>query len=133
MTNSGGNNVFLGSLSGDIDSVLAGGNAGSAARYQIGGLNTDTTYAGLLDGSGGLTINKVGSGKLTLSGGVNATSPVLNNTDPGRQGGVVRVTAGTFATSGTFDHFASGLPTINADCRHQIRCDARCFRIHRLP
>lgn len=114
LTNSGGNTITFGSLSGNIDAVLAGGSGGTAARFQIGGLNTDTTYAGLLDGTGGLTINKVGTGKLTLSGGVNAVSPVRNDTDPGRQGGVVRVTSGILATSGTFNNFASGIATINA-------------------
>jgi fibronectin-binding autotransporter adhesin len=114
-TFSGGTNFNIGSLSGNIDSVFAGGGSGSAARYIVGGLNTNTTFAGLLDGAGGQTINKVGTGTLTLSGGVTATTPVLaGNTDPGRQGGVFRVTSGTLATSGTFDHFAGGAGLVNS-------------------
>lgn len=114
-TNSFGNDIAIGALSGNSTAVLAGGNAGSAARYVVGGLGTDSEFAGMLDGVGGQSINKVGAGTLTLSGGVNGVSPVLNNPgDPGRQGGVVRVTEGTIATSGTFDHFESGLATINS-------------------
>ncbi|MCA9236399.1 MAG: autotransporter-associated beta strand repeat-containing protein [Planctomycetales bacterium] len=114
-TNSFGNNIDIGSLAGDATAVIAGGNAGSAARYIIGSLDTSTEFAGTINGAGGLSINKIGAGTLTLSGGVSGTSPVLSgNTDPGRQGGVIRVTTGAIATSGTFDHFDGGGGTINS-------------------
>jgi autotransporter-associated beta strand protein len=112
-TNSGGNTVTFGSLSGDSTGALAGGNAGTAVRYVIGGLNTDTEFGGILDGAGGFSINKVGTGTLTLSGGVSETSPVLSQALAGRQGGVIRVSEGTLATSGTFDRFAGGQTTFN--------------------
>ncbi|MBX3435395.1 MAG: hypothetical protein KF847_18925, partial [Pirellulales bacterium] len=114
VTNSQGNNVPMASLTGDATSVLAGGNSGTAVRYIIGSNNQSTTFAGTIDGLGGLSIDKVGTGTLTLSGGVNETnSPVLSQptTNFAREAGVIRVSSGTLATSGTFDHFKGGQTT----------------------
>ena len=114
LTNSGGNDVPIGALSGTASSTLAGGSSGTAMRYIVGANNTNTTFAGILDGAGGLSIEKVGTGTLTLSGGVNETnSPVRSETAAnfGREGGVFRISAGTVATSGTFDHFKGGQTT----------------------
>lgn len=116
-TNSGGNTVTIGSLAGTSTAVLSGGfsTGGAHAIYQIGSLNTDTEFAGTVDilsgqlgegtlatGNGGLSINKVGTGKLTLSGTLNY-QPTLNtaggsatNRNP-RAGGITTVTAGTLA------------------------------------
>ncbi|MBX3434356.1 MAG: autotransporter-associated beta strand repeat-containing protein, partial [Pirellulales bacterium] len=114
VTNSQGNDVPMASLTGDATSVLAGGNSGTAVRYIIGSNNQSTTFAGTIDGLGGLSIDKVGTGTLTLSGGVNETnSPVLSqpSTNFAREAGVIRVSSGTLATSGTFDHFKGGQTT----------------------
>lgn len=100
-TNSQGNLIQIGELTGTSTAVLAGGNAGgggSAARYEIGGNNTSTTFSGTIDGTGGLTINKIGAGTLTLAGPF-LNSPAVNNT-PARQGGVFRVTTGTLRIIG---------------------------------
>jgi autotransporter-associated beta strand protein len=115
-TNSGGNDVNIGALTGTATAVLAGGaqGGGTAPRYIIGALNTDTTYAGSFDTGvalpvpqAGLHIVKVGTGKLTLSGTVNnvprvgspgtpatTTSAV---TLPWRRGGVTQIQNGTIA------------------------------------
>jgi autotransporter-associated beta strand protein len=107
-TNSGGNTVAFGSLSGTSTSVLSGGgqSGGTVATYSIGSLNTDTEFAGTIDTSsaptpnpttnqGGLNLRKVGTGKLTLSGTL-AYQPTLNGT-VNRRGGVTTVAAGTLA------------------------------------
>ena len=68
--------VQLGSLSGVAGSSLRDGNnpAIGPVTFQIGSLNTNTTFAGLIlntynGGTGNITtINKVGTGNLTLSG-----------------------------------------------------------------
>jgi autotransporter-associated beta strand protein len=100
-TNSFGNTLAIGELTGTATGVLAGGNAGSAARYELGGMNSDSTYAGVINGTGGVSINKVGTGTLTLSGTF-MNSPALANQGQafGRQGGVFRVTSGTLRITG---------------------------------
>ncbi len=116
-TNSGGNTVTFGSLSGTSTAVLSGGfsTGGAHAVYSIGSLNTDTEFAGTVDilsgqlgegtlsaANGGLSITKVGTGKLTLSGTLNY-QPTTNtgggsatNRNP-RAGGITTVSAGTLA------------------------------------
>lgn len=102
-TNSFGNTIVIGELTGTPTGSLSGGNAGSAARYEIGGLNTSTTFSGNINGAGGISLNKVGTGTLTLSGmfvgDATNQSLAISNT-VARQGGVVRVTAGTLAITG---------------------------------
>lgn len=122
-TNSQGNNIQIGELSGTATAVISGGNAGggTAPRYVIGGLNTDSTYAGSFVGGGGaggagMSIDKVGTGKLTLSGTFTG-SMISSNTDPGRQGGVIRVNQGTLALAGAATSIPGGfdanISTIN--------------------
>jgi autotransporter-associated beta strand protein len=100
-TNSFGNTMPIGELTGTATGVLSGGNAGSAARYELGGMNTNSEFAGIINGAGGLSVNKVGTGTLTLSGTF-MNSPALGNQGQafGRQGGVFRVTAGTMRITG---------------------------------
>jgi hypothetical protein len=102
-TNSQGNTMQIGELSGTSTAELSGGNAGSAARYAIGGNNTSSTFSGTVDGRGGITINKIGTGTLTLAGPIvgdptNNSLAIVNSA--GRQGGVIRVTSGTLAITG---------------------------------
>jgi fibronectin-binding autotransporter adhesin len=91
ITNSGGNTINIGSLSGT--SATAGFIAPTAgpATLSIGALNTNTTFAGLFVGNN--IVTKVGTGKLTLTNGQFHT----NNTN---------INAGTLALSG-----AGALPT----------------------
>ena len=67
-TNSQGNDIPIGQLTGSTTGQLSGGNAGTAARYVIGGLNTSSSFDGTINGAGGLSLNKVGTGTLTLAG-----------------------------------------------------------------
>jgi fibronectin-binding autotransporter adhesin len=106
-TNSGGNTINMGSLTGNATSILSGGNQGSFVTYSVGALNTDTTFAGTIDmatstgrestgaNTGGLNLTKVGTGKLTLSGTLNY--PPTANTTVNRRGGITTISAGTLA------------------------------------
>ncbi len=114
-TNSYGNDINIGALSGTATATVSGGNAGSAARYHVGALNTSTTYAGTFNGSGGLSLEKVGTGTFTVSGGFvgDDTNNSLNKgeADIGRQGGVVRVSEGTLALTNTATSIPGGYST----------------------
>jgi len=107
-TNSGGNTVSFGSLSGTSTGILSGGgqSGGTVATYSIGNLNTNTEFAGTIDTTsaptpnsttdvGGLNLLKIGTGKLTLSGTL-TYGPTLNGT-VNRRGGVTTVSAGSLA------------------------------------
>ena len=69
---SGGATVPIGELNGPFTSRLRGGpTSGRATTYQIGGLNTDSDFAGIIDEqAAGATVHltKLGTGTLTLSG-----------------------------------------------------------------
>jgi fibronectin-binding autotransporter adhesin len=70
--------LTLGALSGDATATLFGyqGGSGATARtWEIGGLGTNTTFAGVIQDSAGsgattapVTLNKVGTGELELTG-----------------------------------------------------------------
>jgi fibronectin-binding autotransporter adhesin len=102
-TNSGGNTISFGSLSGTSTAILSGGGqgGGTVATYSIGNLNTNTEFAGTIDitsaptATGGLNLLKVGTGTLTLSGNL-TYQPTLNAT-VNRRGGVTTVSTGTLA------------------------------------
>src|SRR4029078_2675623 len=73
--------------------------------YSIGSLNTNTEFAGRItsenvlsfgSAAGGTSINKVGTGTLTLSV-VLDYSPNVAQAIPNRRGGVTTITAGTLA------------------------------------
>jgi autotransporter-associated beta strand protein len=67
--NSGGNTFYLGALSGDATSSYAGGGYAGGDTCVVGGLNLDTTFAGIITNTVNTNrIVKVGSGTLTLSG-----------------------------------------------------------------
>jgi autotransporter-associated beta strand protein len=79
MVNSAGSNptISLGSLSG-TGGILSN-DTGGTVTYSIGALNTDTTFGGSIanewGGGGTAAITKVGTGKLTLTGGGTYTGP----------------------------------------------------------
>ena len=102
-TNSFGNNIDFGALTGTSTGQISGGNAGggSPPRYIVGALGTSTVFSGTLDGSGGMSFNKVGGGNLTLAGPITGTTWNIGGADPGRTGGVFRVSAGTVTLTGT--------------------------------
>ncbi|MGC4032863.1 MAG: autotransporter-associated beta strand repeat-containing protein [Tepidisphaeraceae bacterium] len=85
VTNSGGNTYPIGALSGSVNTAGLGGGTAGSPTYQVGGLNTDTTFAGYITGNAILT--KVGTGKLTLTNGNSYT-------------GVTNINAGTLAING---------------------------------
>ncbi len=67
--NSGGNTLYIGALSGDATSTYAGGGFAGGDTCVVGGLNLDTTFAGVITN----TVNtnrfiKIGTGTLTLNG-----------------------------------------------------------------
>ncbi len=98
-TNSQGNDIPIGQLTGTATGQISGGNAGTAVRYVVGGLNTSSEFAGTINGAGGLSLNKVGSGTLTLSGPFTGT-PALQGQNAARTAGVFRVTAGALKLTG---------------------------------
>ncbi|MCH8216920.1 MAG: autotransporter-associated beta strand repeat-containing protein [Planctomycetes bacterium] len=115
-TNSGGNDISIGSLAGDALSGLSGGVSGTTVRWHIGSLNTDTEFAGVIQferGGNGMSIEKVGTGTLTFSGWQNTTMS-KDNADISLTGGVVRVSEGTLALTNTFDRFVGGTATTMA-------------------
>lgn len=82
----------MGSLSGVPNSLFRGGNVATGlTTLEIGALNTDTTFAGAINNgvTKSLALTKVGTGKLTLTGGVNTYS------------GDTLVLAGTLGLAGT--------------------------------
>ena len=106
-TPSGGNTVTLGSLAGTSGAILGGGggSGGTFTTYSIGGLNTNTEFAGRItsenvlsfgNSTGATNITKVGTGTLTLSGTLDY-SPNVAQAIPNRRGGVTTITAGTLA------------------------------------
>jgi autotransporter-associated beta strand protein len=92
------NTNTLGSLSGTSTGELRGAGSGSLTAYQIGALNTDTTYAGSITTGNGLSLFKVGMGTLELSGTL-SYQPTTNGT-LNRRGGITRVEAGTLKLTG---------------------------------
>ena len=118
-----GGRILMGSLSGDATGSISGGNGGingaTAPTYVVGALNTNTEFAGVINGAGGgagavgLFFEKVGTGTLTLSGSFNGTFVDPDQGDDGEKGGVFRVSEGTVALTNTFDNIAGGVGTTN--------------------
>ena len=111
-SSSGGNTISMGSLSGNSSAILSGGGQGGGtfATYLIGGLNTDTEFAGTIDTTsaptpnsatdqGGVNLTKVGTGTLTLSGTL--TYQPTGNGTVNRRGGITTVSAGTLKLTNT--------------------------------
>ena len=79
--NSGGNSWTLGALSGTATSSLGGSGYAGNETINVGGLNLSTTFNGaILNGVAITTVNKNGTGTLTLGGTNNFTGGLnLNN------------------------------------------------------
>ncbi|MBA3482528.1 MAG: autotransporter-associated beta strand repeat-containing protein [Pirellulales bacterium] len=130
-TNSGGNTVNVGALSGTSTAILSGGGQGGGtfANYSVGTLNTNTAFAGTIDttsapaapaaDTGGLNLTKVGTGTLTLSGTLSYQPNGNSNTS--RRGGITTVSDGVLkltnsaAIPGGIVHGTAGnvLSTVN--------------------
>ncbi len=104
---------FVGSLSGG---GAAGGHVSLGANtLTVGALGTDTTYSGVISGTGALT--KVGAGTLTLTG-VNAyTGATTLSAGTLKVGGAGQLNAGAYAGSlvndGTFEYASSANQTLS--------------------
>jgi fibronectin-binding autotransporter adhesin len=96
--NSGGNTVQIGALVGDAASTLQGASNGTYVSYQIGALNSSTTFAGNVTQGNGLNLIKVGTGTLTLTGTLSYMPST--NADVSLRGGLTRVEAGTLKLVG---------------------------------
>lgn len=118
-----GGRILIGELSGDATGSLSGGDGGAtgatAPTYVVGGLNTNSEFAGVFNGNGGgggavgMFFEKIGTGTLTLSGSFNGTFVDPGQADDGEKGGVFRVSEGTVALTNTFDNIAGGSGTTN--------------------
>jgi autotransporter-associated beta strand protein len=105
--NSGGNTLTIGALSGTATSSLGGSGYAGNETINVGGLNLDTTFAGSIsNGVAITTVNKTGSGALTLSGANNFTGGLNINGGSVLVNGVT--TAGTVTVAGTATLGGSG-------------------------
>jgi autotransporter-associated beta strand protein len=118
-TNSAGNSMSLGVLTGGAGGELAGGSAGMIT-YDIGGAGADSTFPGSIVGNTGSTpgnaaITKVGGGTQILSGNCAYTGPT-NVLD-----GVLEITGTLAGTSsltvanGAVFYLAGGSASISGD------------------
>ena len=87
VTNSTGNTYLIGALTGTSATAGLGGGSAGSPNYTVGGLNTSTTFNGLITGNAILT--KTGSGSLTLTNGNSYT-------------GLTNLNGGTLVINGQF-------------------------------
>ena len=98
-TNSGGNTLNIGALSGSSATAnLSGGSAGAMA-YSIGASGTDTSFAGGITGNA--TLTKTGAGTLTLAGTSSYTGATTVSTGTLLVNGALGDTALTVASGAT--------------------------------
>jgi autotransporter-associated beta strand protein len=98
--NSGGNTLTIGALNGTATSSLGGSGYAGNETINVGGLNLDTTFAGsILNGVAITTVNKNGTGTLTLSGANNFTGGLNANSGAVLVNG--STTAGTVTVAGS--------------------------------
>jgi autotransporter-associated beta strand protein len=110
--------VVVGSLNGVSTSTVKLG----SQTLTSGSLGTADTYAGVISGTGGLTINEAGSGSLTLTGANTYTGPTLvtagtlyaRNSNALGNGSAVTLINGTTLDVGTTDVIINDTYTQNA-------------------
>ena len=114
-----GIDVQLGSLSGPSNAALStdyGSGSGLGASYTIGGKNVDSTYAGQIRDAyfstsvTKLAINKVGTGNLTLSGGL-----AQQDTRFGFRPTATSTFSGNITVSGSGKLIGAAVDTLNSD------------------
>jgi autotransporter-associated beta strand protein len=105
--NGNGGTYSIGSLTGGANSYLGGASDGGAMVWSIGGNNTSTTFPGVIQG-GGMSLTKIGTGTLTLTGNLanyTGTTNINGGTlvIPAAQtnSGMAVNTGGTLVASGT--------------------------------
>jgi autotransporter-associated beta strand protein len=106
--NSTGNSWSIGALNGTASSSLGGSGFGGAETVTIGGLNLDSAFAGsILNGLSTTTVNKIGTGSLTLggannfSGGLNINAGTVLVNGSTTAGAVTVASAATLGGSGS--------------------------------
>jgi autotransporter-associated beta strand protein len=115
--NSGGNTTNIGALSGTATASLGGVQFAGPVTYNIGALNTNTTFAGpISNGSGSLLLNKVGTGTLTLTGSNSYTGATNVNAGTLQMNGTQGATAVTVASGASLGINGSigGLVTVSS-------------------
>jgi autotransporter-associated beta strand protein len=115
--NSGGNTTNIGALSGTATASLGGVQFAGPVTYNIGALNTNTTFAGpISNGSGSLLLNKVGTGTLTLTGSNSYSGATNVNAGTLQMNGTQGATAVTVASGATLGINGSigGLVTVSS-------------------
>lgn len=112
-TNSGGNTISIGSLSGSSSAALGPATAG-APTWLIGGLNESSSYAGAITGNS--IVTKTGTGTLTLSGLLSHSGTTTVNTGTLSLDGNVGNSPVVVASGGTLTGTGSlgGLLTVNS-------------------
>jgi fibronectin-binding autotransporter adhesin len=104
-TNSTGNPVNIGALSGNSTTAVLGAGSAGAPNYTVGAKGLSTTYAGSMAGNAILT--KVGNGTLTLTGNltntgvININAGILRVNGNTGSGNVTVGASGTLAGNGT--------------------------------
>jgi autotransporter-associated beta strand protein len=101
----GGATYSLGTLTGGSSTGLSGASDGAAMVYSVGALNTSTTFYGTMGGAG-MSLTKVGTGTLTLTG------------DSSNYTGTTTVSAGTLVVTnnlGTSNMTVNSGATLVAD------------------
>lgn len=119
MSFSGGGVLPIGALNGDATTEIKGSGVGGPTHYTLGGLNEDSEFAGIVNGTGGMSIDKIGTGTQTFSGTF-VNSMTNSSSDIGRTGGVVRVTSGTLALTNTATSIPGGI-----DAAHRTTIDVK--------
>ncbi len=123
-TNSGGNTMSMGSLSGTSSTAVLNGGSSGVATYSVGSLETNTSYAGQVIGNSALT--KVGTGALVLTStalsytGVTTVSNGTLRINGNKTGaGAVNVSGSgaVLAGTGTINSGTAGLITISNNAR----------------
>jgi fibronectin-binding autotransporter adhesin len=92
LTSLGGQVIVLGGLSGNSSPGVI--SIPSAATLRVGNNNSSTSFTGIINGGGGTTLEKIGTGTLTISGANGYGNTIIS-------GGTLRTGAANTLPSGT--------------------------------